>query len=214
MTQYINLYDPSLRQGRDLLSLNNVALSMVLALLVLMGLAAFGMVRSSEELRSYKIAEAKLRQAQEQLTVFAAQQAGRKQDVALQNELAEAKEALATKSDVLARLQSGEFGQREGFYPFLRALAQVEPEGVWLTAFVATNEGKAMEIRGRMVNESSLPRYVQALRRQPAFNGRQFTALNVSRVEAKVDDASGQAYIEFVLSGMPVSLPAATGDGR
>lgn len=223
MTQQINLYDATLRPARDFLSLPNLALAMVAALLLTVALAVFGMMRGSDELRHFKAAEARLRQAQEQLTVLAVQQANRKPDPALGEALEATRQKLAAKQDILNRLKAGDFGDRQGFHAYFQGLAAVAADGLWLTGFAVEAGGKALEIRGRMLGESALPRYVEALRRQPAFAGREFSALNVSRValeasrtEAKPDDKSAAppggkpampTVIEFTLTGNVAGEP-------
>lgn len=212
MTQQINLYDATLRPTRDLLNLPNLVGAVVGALLLIVALAIFGMVRASDEQRQFKAAEARLRQAQEQLTVLAVKQSTRKADPALEQAITTARQRLAAKLDILERLQRGDFGDRQGFHPYFHALAAVAVDGLWLTGFDVAAGGKALEIRGRMLGESALPRYVEALRRQPAFAGREFAALNVSRLaspETKTDEkTAGQgaarpapAIVEFALSG-------------
>lgn len=213
MTQQINLYDASLRPVRDLLTLPNVLVAMAAALVLLIGLAVLGMWRSGDELRNFKAAEAQLRQAQEQLTVFAIQQATRRQDPALQQKLDETRALIVARQDVLGRLQAGDFGDRQGFSRYLRGLASVAVDGLWLTGFEVMGNGQQLAIRGRMLSESALPRYVQALRSQPAFAGREFNALNVVRVadpvvaEGAASPVAGgrtsPAVVEFTLTGMP-----------
>jgi MSHA biogenesis protein MshI len=216
VTQYINLYDDSLRPSKDLLTLDNVAIALAVTVVLLMGLAAFGMARSGEEMRSFKVAEAKLRQAQEQLTVVALQHASRKQDPELAQALELTRQQLAAKRDVLERLKGGRFGERNGFSTYFLALAGIELEGLWITAFDVNvaPAGQNLEVRGRMLNESLLPRYVQALGRQSVFAGREFAALNINRIEPKAEAAAGAAlpaYVEFVLSGSVATGPVAGG---
>jgi MSHA biogenesis protein MshI len=212
VTQYINLYDESLRPSREVLTLTNVALAVLATLLLLMGLAAFGMARSDNEMRSFKVAEAKLMQSQEQLTVLAVQHASRQQEPALEHELAQLRAQLAAKTNVLARLKEGEFGDRQGFNAFFLGLANGVVDEVWITGFDVSAGGHAMTIRGRMLTESRLPRYVEALSRQPAFARREFSALNVSRVDAKPADANSAglpAYVAFELRSGSVAPAAA-----
>jgi MSHA biogenesis protein MshI len=218
VTQYINLYDASLRPSKDLLRLDNVAIALVVTVVLLMGLAAFGMAHSGDEMRSFKVAEAKLRQAQEQLTVVALQHSARKQDPELLQAHELVRQQLAAKRDVLERLQGGQFGERTGFNAYFLGLAGIDLDGVWITAFDVnvTASGQTLAVRGRMLNESLLPRYVQALGRQPVFAGREFAALNVNRIEAKADAAGGVAlpsHVEFALSGA-IAAGAAVGGPR
>ncbi len=211
MTQQINLYDESLRPVRDLLTLPNLLWAMVASLVLLIGLAVFGIIRSGDEMRNFKAAEARLRQAQEQLTVFAAQQATRRQDAGLAVRLEDIKGQLIARQQILTRLTNGEFGDRSGFHGYFRGLALVAVDGLWLTGFDVGAAGRSLEIRGRMLSESALPRYVQALRGQASFAGREFGALNVRRPEADSSKsaegaaASPPSLMEFTLSGTAIA---------
>ncbi|MDE2584906.1 MAG: hypothetical protein KGN39_05860, partial [Betaproteobacteria bacterium] len=91
---------------------------------------------------------------------------------------------------------------------------------LWLTGFEIGPGGLEMEIRGRMVNQSLLPRYIQRLDNEPRFRGRRFAALEMRGVDgsdkaekdsdkpaglpasglAKTEPSAGPAkYVEFVL---------------
>lgn len=218
MTQQINLFDPSLRPARELLTLPNVLIALAGAALLVAALGVLGMMRSADELRNFRATDARLRQAQEQLTLFAVQQAARKPDAGLEQQLARTRQVIEAKRTILQRLQQGDFGDRQGFLAYFRGLALVAVDGLWLTGFDVAAGGQALEIRGRMLNEAALPRYVEALRGQPAFAGRTFAALNVTRVEAPANagesERAGPPQMAFSLSGTPAETPAGGGKAR
>lgn len=213
MTQYINLYDSALRPQHDLLSLRNVALAMTGTVLLLIGLAVHGILRTTDEQRNFQSVEARLRQAQEQVTVFAVQQGARKLDPVLQAHLQQAEKQLASRRAVLARLRAGEFGGQQGFSSIFRSLAEISVDGVWLTSVDALAAGQSMELRGRLLDEALLPAYVQHLAAHPIFAGRNFSALDVRRVsadKAPEGTASRLPYVEFILNGLPPELKEST----
>ncbi len=217
MTQYINLYPDSLRPRRELLTLNNVAIAVMLTLLLVIALAGYGMTRTADERRAARLVEQRLQQMQAQVTVFAVQQGARQLDPALQQQLAEAESRLANRRAVLARVQNGGFGGQQGFAGIFRGLAEVSEPGVWLTAIDLRAEGGAMALHGRMLNEGQLPAYVARLSAHPRFSGRLFSALDVQRVSS--DKAADPAmamppHVRFSLNGLPGERPANVGGGR
>lgn len=205
MTQYINLYSADLRPGRDLLTLGNVVVAMGGALLLVIGLALFGMSRTSNEQRSFKAVEARLHEMQAQVALFAVQQGQRQQDPALQARLAESEARLNNRRAILERLKNGSFGGRNGFSGVFTGLAEISVEGVWLTSIELRSGGREMALRGRLLNEALLPRYVDALSGHSGFSGRQFRALEVrGALEEKSIEVtpSRPQYLEFSLSGL------------
>ncbi len=217
MTQYINLYDDSLRPRRELLTLNNVAIALATTLVLVIALAAYGMTRTADERRAARAVELRLQEMQAQVTVFAVQQGARQLDPLLQQQLAAAESRLANRRAVLARVQNGGFGGQQGFAGIFRGLAEVSEPGVWLTAIDLRAEGQAMALHGRMLNEAQLPAYVARLSAHPRFSGRLFSALDVQRVSADKPAESAAAlppHVRFTLNGLPAERQASAGGGQ
>lgn len=217
MTQYINLYDPALRPKRELLTLGHVALTLAATLLLVVGLAIYGMSRTADERRNFKAVEARLQQMQAQVTVFAVQQGARQLDPGLQAQLSSAEQRLSNRRAVLARVQNGGLGGQLGFSGVFHTLAEVSLAGVWLTGIDVRADSQAMALQGRLLNEALLPAYVAQLAAHPQFNGRRFSALDVRRVAAdKAADGTAATlpYVEFTLNGLPPDRQDAIGGGR
>lgn len=210
MSQQINLLDASLLPRREWLTLLNVVFGMLAVLLVLVACAIWGWSKEGQERERFVAAEERLRQAQMQLTSLAGQQSQRVIDPMLQAEISNAGQILLGKQEVIAVLDQGGLGERSGFAPYLQGFARQTVDGVWLTGFDLTAGKKTFEVRGRMRQESLLPRFVQQLNQEPVFQGRRFAALDMRRVDAvKVAGAPETAaskttaapVVEFVLLG-------------
>lgn len=212
MSQQINLLDPSLQPQREWLSLAALAGALA-ALAVILALAAgLGSWREGREQERFQALDGRLRASQDQLVQLAAEQGRRRADPELAARVAEAEAALAGKLAVMGVLEKGEAGDREGFSGYFQALARQVVDGVWLTGVDMAAGGKALQIRGRMLQESLLPAYVERLNQEPAFQGRRFAALEMRRVDPAKVPAGGpaavplagparQPYVEFTLGG-------------
>lgn len=214
MSQQINLLDDTLLPRREWLTLLNVVFGMALVVVLLVAAAGHGWWREAQERSRFAEAETRLRQEQDQLTQLATRQSTWKISPQLEAELAATTQLLARKREVMDVLAHGELGDRNGFSAYMEAFARQGVDGVWLTGFDLTAGKRTFEVRGRMRQESLLPRFVQQLNQETVFQGRRFAALDMRRLDgAKGPNdapgmATGQPVIEFVLLADPAK-PAA-----
>ncbi len=212
MSQQINLLDSSLKPSQDWLTLRNIALACAGMVVLVAATAGIGMFRERKEMHRFQLVEANLRKAQDSLGALAGLQANRRIDPVLEAELSATQARLQAKERVADMLERGGTGNRKGFASFMQGFARQVSEGVWLTGFDISASGRTIEVRGNVLSESALPKLVSRLQDEEAFRGRQFGALNMKRVdpvrkeggagEAAEAAASGQPYVEFVLSGV------------
>ena len=95
---------------------------------------------------------------------------------------------VVAREEVIKALDSGAFGRSTGFSSFMVGFARQARPDLWLTGFRIAAGGDEIEIRGRMLDPTGLPDYVQKLNAVPVFQGRRFAALEMRRVSP--DDAS------------------------
>lgn len=147
---------------------------------LLLGLAAFGLVRqrqihhlqSEAEAEAARLAEAKAALQKRMETTGKAS--------------AEELAALKQKADA-ARILIGQIealGSQEGYARQFSALAATAESGVWLTSIAIGQSGKTLAISGNAMNKESLMRYVQKLNDRFSDAGVQFTHLEISPVQA------------------------------
>jgi Tfp pilus assembly protein PilN len=85
----------------------------------------------------------------------------------------------------------------EPYSSYFKALARQADGALWLTGFSVSADGKTLEIRGRALNASALPNYLERLRREPVFKGRTFAQLQLGSVAA--EGAAAPILSDFVL---------------
>lgn len=234
MSQQINLYESRLRPRRELATGRNLGVG---ALILLLLVAALSVWTNSVAARKTEAA-AQLQQQvgaqQEKLTALTKANAERRVSPALVAELDLARATLAERTEVMDALESGRQGSTSGFSAFLSGFARQTMPDLWLTGFRVARGGDDIEIRGRVLNPSGLPAYVQRLGREPVFQGRRFAGLEMldkpqaeegaapaaQPVQPAPQAVPGSAdrtprFVEFVLrSGAVAGKDAAAAGGR
>ena len=182
MSQQINLYEERLRPRLELATGRNLG---VFALILLAVMAGWSLWESTEANRKSAAAAASLSEvlaAQEKMKALTQAVAQLKVSPALAAEVENAKAMIAARKDVIEVLDSGALGRTSGFSAFMTGFARLAQSDLWLTGFAITSGGDEIEIRGRMLDASRLPDYVQRLNTVPVFQGRRFAALEMRRV--------------------------------
>jgi len=218
MSQQINLLSSDLRQRRELLAANKVAVAALALLLLVAAAAAWnGNDARLRERRSQEL-QSRLQAAKDQLAALSKDLAARQRDDKLLAELLAASSQLKGREELMAYLESAGLGSSQGFAQFLRAFARQTPNGLWLTGFTLSEGGREMEIHGRMLQPASLPEYIRRLNGETTFHGRSFASLDIRRTDfdkAKPTVASAAAqpkYVEFALTSSAPNVVAAASD--
>ena len=215
MSQQINLYEARLRPRNDLATGRNVG---ICALVVLVLMAGFALWAGREAALNAEVAASLQKQVaaeQEKLVALTKSLAMLQVSPTLAVELDSAKALLASRQEVMTVLDSGKLGNAKGFSTVMSGFARQTQADVWLTGFLVTAGGEAIEIRGRLLDPTKLPAYVQKLSSEPAFQGRRFAALDMRGVEPdepKADSAAAAKAIketEKEIGGNAGEKPAA-----
>ena len=202
MVQQINLYGPAFRRLRSALTLGRalqlaglaaVALAVVGTWLARVeatdtqaGQAAADRDRSTQQAR---IAELKLQ----------LQERRRSADTEL-NRLRGVEQALSRVQLALQRDTGGPNPAR--YVDYFHALARHTHAALWITGFAVSADGRALELKGRMLDASALPDYLARLNAEPVFKGRRFEQLSVTTVPRETGGGNTDApalTTEFVL---------------
>ena len=183
MSAQINLYHPRFLKQRDLLTLRNVTLAAVALYAVLA--AAGGWAWQNAEMRrnAAAAAEAQLKSVKDQVDAATKAAAISKPSPQLIAELESAEGLLRRRGEIARLLESGAVGSTGGFADYLRGFAHQASEGLWLKGFTIGSGGNDMEIRGSMLSPAALPDYIRRLGAEKAFQGRNFSALTMSRID-------------------------------
>lgn len=205
MSAQINLYHPRFLKQRDLLTLSNVVLAVVATYVLLAAAGGWAWQNAASRQQAATVAEAQLRSAKEHVEAETRAAAARKPSAQITGELENAEALLRRRVEIAGLLESGAVGSMGGFAEFLRGFARQTPEGLWLTGFKIGSGGNDMEIRGSMLTQTALPDYIRRLGAEKAFQGRNFAALTMNRVDpAPAVSPAGQGA-----AVIPTRTPAA-----
>lgn len=205
MSQQINLFNPIFLQKKKYFS----ALTMVQALGMIVlgtalvcGYAAFELSRLRPEARALS---AQLEAAQSQLTVVQAQ-AERRKDVALEADLQRTEADVRALQRVAASLRRNETGVAvDGFSDYMRAFARQIVDGLWLTGFSVTEEGRQISLSGAALRPELVPTYLGRLGRERALQGKAFDMLEMNEAseEGRAVQSAGAVVFRLGTAAMP-----------
>ena len=182
-SQQINLYEARLRPRHELPVARNLALTTLLVLVLMVALSVWTRMDANRKSEDAAGLQKQLTSEQEQLTELSKIVGQRKVSPALVAELEVAKAMLTARNEVIAVLDSGKLGNSTGFSAVMLGFARQSQADLWLTGFSVTAGGEEIEIRGRVLDPSKLPVYMQHLRDEPVFQGRRFAALEMRGVD-------------------------------
>lgn len=207
MSQQINLYEIRLRPRHELAMARNLGIAALALLLLMTTLVLWVRFDANRKAAVAAASQKQVAAEQERLTALSKMVAQRQVSPALASELDIAKATLAVRSDVIAVLDSGKLGNTSGFSALMSGFARHSQSDLWLTGFQVTAGGAEIEIRGRLLDPSRLPAYVQGLRSEPIFQGRRFAALEMHGVdpdEQKVEPAGTAKVSVTAVPSQPV----------
>lgn len=170
--QHLNLYDPSLRPERRLLTLP-VALLLLGLLLLAMVLGVALLQRASQQQML------RVGQAESQIKVLGALPQAQV-DAAEAAQLQALRERLVQAQAFERQLQT--LPPSEAALQLLEGLALAAGPDVWLTAARWDAREPALELQGRLLDSRQLPVYLRRLEQQAAFRGQRFSQLSLQPV--------------------------------
>ena len=179
MSQYINLFGPSFRKPRLLLSLNRAAMLVGVVAVAMIGLQFYHQ-HQVNGLQTELVSAQGLLKAQRAYTDRLKGEAAQKGNAGLAAEVGRLEMELKSARDAMSVLEGGAMGNRNGFAKYLQAFSRQALDGLWLTGFTVGGTGE-VAIQGRVISADLLPEYIQKMNKEPALQGRAFSALEMRR---------------------------------
>lgn len=179
MSQYINLFGPAFRKPRLLLSLNRAAMLVGVVTVAMIGLQFYHQHQVSG-LQTELVSAQGLLKAQSAYTDRLKGETAQKGNAGLVAEVGRLEMELKSARDAMSVLEGGAMGNRNGFAKYLQAFSRQALDGLWLTGFTVGGSGE-VAIQGRVISADLLPEYIQKMNKEPALQGRAFSALEMRR---------------------------------
>jgi Tfp pilus assembly protein PilN len=190
--QSINLYLPKFRPpqlSQAILLLLKVSVIGFISLLILIGLLFLGKLYLGSQLQQTKIEQVKLNQ---ELVKVIAQLPNTIVDKNLLMQIEREEKLLAKQKRVISFLRQDSISDSSSFTSLVEQLSQQNIKGIWLSKFAVTNQGQDIQLFGYAKTPDRVSDYLTMLGTQPAYRGRAFKQIHISRGE--------QAWNEFFLS--------------
>jgi len=193
INQQVNLFQPTFRKERKLLSFEAMVKICVAVLILMTGIYGWGEWRAQTFHSSFISLQDKFETQTTQLSKVGR---GSTQDLAvnrLKQELKELEKALMMhrkKINDLAQIL-GSFDN--GVSEYMASFSRQSPKGVWLTGFSVKAGGSALKIQGSALEPGLIPVFLQRLSSEPALEGTRFGLLEIERKGLDID------YVDFTV---------------
>ena len=188
MKQRINLYLEELRPVKDPLSLNNIALSWIMVLVVCV--CYMGILMYTNKVLNQELVKVKrqLNQHTEQVNELQAALAVKQDKIFLSQQLNILKQEYQHKKAMLSYISQKNDADKVSYADVMSDLAQFHHSDVWLTQFQFINN--EIELNGLTKSPSILPFWFDGLKQSGFFSGKSFSVLEFSNFDE-------QSQVEF-----------------
>lgn len=197
MTQQINLYQPAVFVRTSPFAARRLLLVGAIWLAVLLmgcGVAYWRLRGAEGELAEL---ETRQHQASQRITELQLRYPALSPSAELADQVAQLQAAKTARVPLLSLLADQSPDDFPGFSEHLQGLAREDLAGVWLRDIVLAGGGQSLVLEGSALRAVLVPRYVQRLSRQPAFEGLEFARLVMNRSEER------EGAVDFVLRTSP-----------
>lgn len=202
MAQQINLYDDALRPRRVPFGAAHALMAAggtVAATALLAGVLGQLAQGSQQRAQAATAATAPLQQQ----VLASAQAASAASPDQVRSEIERLRRFEAAQQRVGGLLDGGALGSRQGPSETFVALARQAHPSLWITAVSVSEDGRHVDLDGRMTDPGVLPDYLRRLQREPLFQQRTFAQLRLAAVEPAAGAAGAVPYTEFTLRSQP-----------
>lgn len=180
MSQQINLINPSLIKQKNFLNSNNIAITLGLLSVLMLGYYSYAQKQLSllTTQRSQIAEELSATQATLQQTVLL--HTPHEMNKALLEQITQLEHKETMQQQILQTVKQSSATPEKGYAALMRAFAKQSIEGLWLTSFSVDSRSEQLNINGRTLQGNLVPEYISRLGNEPALKGKLFAALNMS----------------------------------
>lgn len=191
MSQNINLFSPTFRKPREILTLALVVQCMSVALIALISYHVYLQKQVNGAALELAAAQKLFKTQLGFVEKLKPKREPPETEAQLDGEIRVLEGKLKAAVQSMDALKSGAFGSKQGFAEYLQAFSRQWVSGLWLTAFSIGGAGE-LEMRGRTLNPELLPDYIQRLNREQVLAGRKIARLEITRPAAEAAPAQGK----------------------
>lgn len=197
MAQQLNLLDARFLPRPKPFNSRHALLTVVAVLALSFGTAQWLKQAAAIDRSTTRMAQADLEPLRQQLVQASTAQPSSEN----QAELQQLRTLDATQRRISGTLAHALPGRREAVSMYLAALARQANASVWITGLALSEDGRALDLEGRMLNAAALPDYLRRLNAETVFKGRPFAQLNLKSVDSNGQQGNASA-LDFALRSM------------
>lgn len=190
--QQINLYTDAFKPPKVILPLEQILVAPILLLLVLIvisyGLSSY--LSSQEEELGH--AQTKHDEMSNRISVLSEKAEKMRQDDGLIASNQRLTKTLIARQNMISTLDKVVVKESSGFSSTLVSLARQNESGLWLSSILIASLNQQMILEGQTIKADLVPAYLQKLRNESSFVGRNFSLFELKEVE-------NQLGLSFVL---------------
>ena len=134
---------------------------------------------------------------QEKVASYAAGFSSQQAHPMLLDELARNEANLAAQQRLIEVLKNSLDENATGYSEYMRAFSRQAVEGLWLTGFHISGNGKEISMQGAVLKPELLPAYVRRLSSEKIMRGKSFDALKMQ--QATKQDPRMTSHVEFFI---------------
>jgi hypothetical protein len=212
MSQQINLLNPALIKQKDFLNPNNIAITLGLLSVLMLGYYGYAQKQLSLLiLHRSQIAE-EFSATQAQLKQTALLHTPHELNKGLLEQILQLEQKEAMQQQILQTVNQSSATPVKGYAALMRAFAKQSIDGLWLTSFSIDSNNEKLNISGRALQADLVPEYISHLSNEPALKGKLFAALNMNLPKADSDNSSNPTVsnasatsVSVVKNGTPLT---------
>jgi hypothetical protein len=198
--QQVNLYTDAFKPPKVKLPLEQIIVIPIIVLLVLVG-ASFGL---SSYLSKQKVEllslQKKNTEMAERLVILTAKAEKSQQDDGLIAANQRLNKIFIARQNMISTLDRVVVKEAEGFSHSLVALARQKEDGLWLNSIFLGGSNQSLVLEGITTKADLVPKYLQKLRQEPSFLGKNFSLFELNESE------SGNSWMKFTLKAEDSNL--------
>jgi Tfp pilus assembly protein PilN len=208
VSQQINLFNPIFLKQKKHFSAITMAQALGIIAVGCLLIYAYSSVQLAKRTTEASDTAAQVIKTKDQLIAISTQFGEQKNNQALDAELIKAQADIKSLQQVFDEIQSGNFGDTNGYSSYFRGFSRQIIDGVWLSGIRIEGAGHDINLRGHATSPQLIPAYLARLRREADMQGKSFSELAIDRPkEEKPADGSAKsvvpaaapAYVDFNL---------------
>lgn len=198
MIQQINLYQTGLHKNRVPFSATQMAFAWAAVFFLMIAAGCLSYWRQSNLASELSRLQKRQGAAVQRINDYQQKFPPRSPDAELVRKVEEMMNAHQASLELLRLIDDSQLGNRRGLAEHLTGLARQNLPAVWLRRVRIGDGGGQLLLEGSSTHAADIPRYLQRLKEQDIFIGREFEHLRLSRSdqEAQVIDFLLQTTVE------------------